>query len=54
MPQRSSRESSHEDIRKVIATIDIPTRPAMLTIAMQEGQKDLRRRVALATEDAAA
>lgn len=54
MTQRSSRERSHEDIRKVMATIDIATCPAMLTITMQEGQKGLRRRVALATEDAAA
>jgi len=39
MIQQSSRELTHEDIQKLMATVDIPTCPAMLTIAMQEWQK---------------
>jgi len=36
----SSRDLSPEDLQKVMATIDIPTCPAMVGDAMKEGQKD--------------
>lgn len=36
----SSNELSPEDLQKVIATIDIPTCPGMVSDAMDEGQKD--------------
>lgn len=36
----SNRELSHDELQKVISTIDIPTCPAMLTDAMKEAQKD--------------
>lgn len=37
---RSSSELSPEDLQRVIATIDIPTCPGMVSDAMEEGQKD--------------
>lgn len=55
MPQNNNHELSHEDIQKVMATVEIPTCPAMLTIAMQEGQKDepdLKRLAEIITNDA--
>lgn len=36
----SPHELSPEDLQKVIATIDIPTCPGMVSDAMEEGQKD--------------
>lgn len=39
MPQ-NKRELSQEDLQKVIATIDIPSCPAMVGEVLQEGRKD--------------
>lgn len=36
----AKRELSHEDIQKVMATIDIPNCPATVSEAIREGQKD--------------
>ncbi len=36
----SSAELSHDDVQKVMLTVEIPACPAMLTLAMQEAQKD--------------
>lgn len=36
----TSKELSHEELQKVIASIDIPTCPASVTEAMTEAQKD--------------
>lgn len=55
MPQERLRELSHEDIQKVMSTIDIPACPAVLTLAMKESQKDdpdLVRLADILTDDA--
>src|SRR5574343_159087 len=55
MTQNSSYELSHEDFQKVFSTVDIPTCPAVLSVAIQEGQKDepdLKRLAEIVTNDA--
>lgn len=55
MTQNSSYELSHEDFQKVFSTVDIPTCPAVLSVAIQEGQKDepdLKRLAEIITNDA--
>lgn len=55
MTQNSSYELSHEDFLKVFSTVDIPTCPAVLSVAIQEGQKDepdLKRLAEIITNDA--
>lgn len=51
----SNRELSHDELQKVISTIDIPTCPGILTDAMKEAQKDepdLNRLADLVANDA--
>lgn len=55
MPQNNLRELSHDDIQKVMSTIDIPSCPGVLALAMKESQKDepdLGRLADILTEDA--
>jgi HD-like signal output (HDOD) protein len=55
MPDEISREISHDLVQKVMASIDIPSCPGMLTEAMQEAQKDepnLNRLAEIITSDA--
>lgn len=40
MPADQHRELSHEDVQKVMSTVDIPTCPNAVTDAMKEAQKD--------------
>ena len=40
MTQTSNYELSHDDLQKVMSTVDIPTCPTMLSDAMKEAQKD--------------
>ena len=40
MSESKSTELSHEDLQKVISSIDIPTCPTFVTEAMMEAQKD--------------
>ena len=40
MSESKHHELSHEDLQKVISSIDIPTCPAFVTEAMMEAQKD--------------
>lgn len=50
----SQHELSHEDLQKVLTTIDIPACPAFVTQAMSEAQKDdpdIRRLAAIITND---
>jgi len=52
----SGHDLSPEDLQKVMANIDIPTCPGMVSDAMQEGQKDepdLRRLADIISSDAA-
>lgn len=55
MSQAPNYELSHDDLHKVMSTVDIPSCPAMLTDAMKEAQKDepeLNRLADLITGDA--
>lgn len=40
MPSDLHQELSHEDVQKVMSTVDIPACPACVTDAMKEAQKD--------------
>ncbi len=56
MTSQSPVELSHEDLQKVMSTVDIPPCPAVLVSAMAEAQKDepdLRRLADLITNDPA-
>lgn len=56
MNNQSSATLSHEDLQKVMATVDIPSCPAALSSAMAEAQKDepdLRRMAELISSDPA-
>jgi HD-like signal output (HDOD) protein len=55
MSNEISREVSHDVVQKVMASIDIPTCPGMVTDAMREAQKDepdLGRLAEIITNDA--
>lgn len=55
MSQAPNYELSHDDLHKVMSTVDIPSCPVMLTDAMKEAQKDepeLNRLADLITGDA--
>lgn len=55
MTQTSNYELSHDDLQKVMSTVDIPTCPSMLSDAMKEAQKDepeLKRLADIITSDA--
>lgn len=55
MPNEMNRELSHDDVKKVMASIDIPTCPGTVTDAMCEAQKDepdLKRLAEIITSDA--
>lgn len=55
MPQEKNYELSHDDVQKVMATVDIPACPVFLTDAMQEAQRDepdLKRLADIITSDA--
>jgi len=50
----SSTELSHNEVQKVMSTVDIPACPATVTLAMQEAQKDepdIRRLAEIITND---
>jgi HD-like signal output (HDOD) protein len=56
MSSTSPAELSHEDLQKVMATVDIPACPAVVSSAMAEAQKDepdLRRLATLISNDPA-
>ncbi|MDD2741527.1 MAG: HDOD domain-containing protein [Rhodocyclaceae bacterium] len=56
MSSTSPAELSHEDLQKVMATVDIPACPAVVSNAMAEAQKDepdLRRLATLISNDPA-
>ena len=38
----AARELSHEDLKKITATVDIPTCPQMVLQAMKEAQKKIK------------
>ena len=53
--QQQKYELSHEELQKVMSTIDIPVCPAVVTDAMKESQKDepdLKRLADLVANDA--
>ena len=55
MQEQKSYELSHEDLQKVMVTIDIPVCPLVVTEAMKESQKDepdLKRLADLVANDA--
>jgi len=55
MPENKTYELSHEDLQKVMSSIDIPVCPAIVTEAMMEAQKDepdLNRLAGLIANDA--
>ncbi|MGE5471760.1 MAG: HDOD domain-containing protein [Bacteroidota bacterium] len=55
MPHEKNRELSHDDVKKVMSTVDIPACPAVVIEAMQEAQKDepdLNRLAKIITSDA--
>lgn len=55
MSDQTDYELSHEDLQKVMSTIDIPACPSVVTDAMQEAQKDepdLNRLANLISNDA--